>query len=180
MWSITFLALNYQLCSKTVLTITFFLIFGRNPILFLFIRQLTNRLLIIIDLFLIHWFVEKKLKKLLFSIKISIQYLNFLMIISFLVLISQDWDYQIPANIASFNSPLMFMHNLAVVHLLRLGVFFGHIQSIRLSLAWRPNSKTEILRNIWPTSTMHGKLPSKLISKNLVKWSVIFIVSSAG
>ena len=60
-------------------------------------KKVINRSLIIIDLFLFYQFVEKFSKN-----YFSIQYLNFLEIIIFSVLISQDSDYQIPVNINFF------------------------------------------------------------------------------
>ena len=59
MWSIN--------CSKIVLIMAFFLIFGKNSILFLFIKKVTNRSLMIIDLFLFYQFEVNFLKKLLFN-----------------------------------------------------------------------------------------------------------------
>ena len=115
----------YQLYSKIVLIMAFFLIFGKNP-LFLFIKKVTNRSLIIIDLFLFHQFVVKCLKNYYstqylnffviiidlflfhqFVVKClknyySTQYLNFFVIIIFSVPISQDSDHQIPENINFF------------------------------------------------------------------------------
>ena len=58
-----------------------------------FIIKLTNRFLIIIDMFLIYQFLVKFSKSCY-----SIQYLNFLMIIIFSILISQESDHQIPVN----------------------------------------------------------------------------------
>ena len=60
-------------------------------------KKVTNRSGISIDLFLSYQFVEKFSKN-----YFSIQYLNFLEIIIFSVLISQDSDYQIPVNINFF------------------------------------------------------------------------------
>ena len=60
-------------------------------------KKVINRSLIIIDLFLFYQFVEKFSKN-----YFSIQYLNFLEIIIFSVLMSQDSDYQIPVNINFF------------------------------------------------------------------------------
>ena len=60
-------------------------------------KKVTNKPLIIIDLFLFYWFVAKFSKNCYSS-----QYLNFLMIIIFSVLIIQDSDHQIFMNINFF------------------------------------------------------------------------------
>ena len=105
--------------SKIVLIMAFFLIFGKNPKLFLFRKKVTNRSLIVKDLFLFYRFVEKFSKN-----YYSTHYLNFLIIIIFSVLISQDSDYQVPVNTNFFQWSIIFMHYLTVVLLLRFrGVF---------------------------------------------------------
>ena len=109
----------YQLYSKIVLIMAFFLIFGKNPILFLFIKKVTNRSMTIIDLFLFYQFVLKFSKN-----YYSIQYLSFFMIIIFSVLISQDSNHQISVNINFFQYSMIFMHHLTVIHLLKLEVYF--------------------------------------------------------